>query len=228
MNTTPTPSSSSTQPQPSDAGFQMPASALAALSAAAVVPDPVLPTTSSTVKREVILDEPSPGWKAWWVGQWRALVRIGVTAVLLIAVAALIAMVSFIAGGESSRLATEESASKAHTLEVAAMRKALTADAPLTVQFKQGSVEGYGFVRNFFWRNADKAFKVSAVVTTNNDGSRTLKDESIKATTDDQAFQLKQDGRNDTWIPLPSKGSELKTAAPAPKPQDVKTAGPPA
>lgn len=227
MNTTPNPSSSPTQPQPPEAGFQMPGPALAALSAAAVVPDQPS-TTSSTVKREVILDEPSPGWKAWWTNQWRSLVRMGVTAVLLLAVATLIGMVAFIAGGESSRLATSESLNKAHTEKLASLRGTLMADAPLTVQFKQGSVEGYGFVRNFFWRNADKAFKVSAVVTTNDDGSRTLKDESIKATTDDQAFQLKQDGRNDTWIPLPSKGSELKTAAPAPKPQDLKTAGPPA
>ena len=74
--------------------------------------------------------------------------------------------------------------------------------SPIKVEFKQGSVEGKGFIGNFLWRNAGKKFEVSSVVTTDYDGTRNLKNTSIQATRENgDMYQLKA-GTQDVWVQM--------------------------
>lgn len=86
-------------------------------------------------------------------------------------------------------------------------------ESPIKVEFKQGSVESYGFIRNFLFRNAEKTFEVASVVTTDYTGKRDLKDTRIKATRENgSVYQLKP-GTKDVWV-LMEQPARPSTAAP--------------
>lgn len=128
-----------------------------------------------------------------------AMTMLSVASIALAGVVA--ALTSYIVGGEVSRNETAKQMSAKAATEVATLKETFMKPAVFKVGFSQGGVEGYGFIRNFFWRNAEKDYSVAATVKTGDNGDRTLENTSIRVTSNGETFQLKA-GTTDTWMLL--------------------------
>jgi hypothetical protein len=182
----------------------LPPAALAALDQAKADLGAV-PASTTTIKTEIPVKQPSI-LSRWVVSPFQRLLKLTTMTALTGAIVVLIAIVaglaSFITGGEMARNETMTLMSKKAADEVASVKAALMKPAPIGVTFKQGGVEGYGFIRNFFWRqDAEKSYAIAATMVTAEDGSRTLENTSVKVTSDGETFQLKS-GTSDTWVLL--------------------------
>jgi hypothetical protein len=163
------------------------------------------PAATATIKTESPVNKPSILFR-WFVAPIQRMLKLTTMTALTAAIVVLIAIVaglaSFITGGEMARNETMTLMSKRAADEVASVKAALMKPAPIGVTFKQGGVEGYGFIRNFFWRqDAEKSYAIAATLVTAEDGSRTLENTSVKVTSDGETFQLKS-GTSDTWVLL--------------------------
>ena len=94
-------------------------------------------------------------------------------------------------------------------------------DVPIRVAFEHGSVEEYGFFRNYFWRtDKSKVFNLQAVVSTDNGGTTTLKDTSITATSSNGKTARLKPGSINEWQLIPaSVAASVDTTPPPPTKQ---------
>lgn len=153
--------------------------------------------------------EKSGGLLYWLTWPFKALLRYtalsAVAAGFIILGLALAATIGYINGSEGEKAnaikAKDELLSK------------FAVDLPLDIKFKQGTVESYGFFRNWLWRQAKaKEFALSATVSTTKDANTTLKDKTITQTLESgDKFQLKP-GTNDVWQLVPPPEIPVPTA----------------
>lgn len=127
------------------------------------------------------------------------------TAALVITISAVVGLVGYITGSEQQRLAA--------VVQKDEIISKFAKELPLNVEFKQGAVESYGFIRNWLWRQAsDKKFAMSAVISTDRDANTAMKNTAIVQTVGEDQYKLKA-GTSDVWQLVPTV-----TPPPAPKP----------
>lgn len=214
----------------------LPPAAQAALDAV-VVQDGDQPEVTKVETVKTSAPQSAPGFFARWLrNPFQRLLKMttmtALTAAIVVLGLVVAGLISFIIGGEVSRnevmksmtatAAADAAKLKADAMVAAAkMKEAFMKPAPVAVNFKHGGVEGYGFIRNFFWRNdSEKSYAVAATVVTAEDGTRSLENTSVKVTSDGETFQLKA-GTQDTWVLLAPPPAKADKEAP-------KQASPPA